>query len=231
MPEVGMPKFGSVRFSGVFAWTANQNRMAGRGCVEPRTGPAEPGSNSVRTELNLQFFVDVLSGKKERGEVLTSVCLAGKHAGGTCQVRNACLVVVSILTPAWCWWCRHFRAAGVMGNFSVKFSWLRYPFTKRIVDPQNWRSVVLIPTDRTHSFVPARTLICACAHALSFIRARTHPCSDVLTLPSIVWMPSSFVACTAIVRARTTLDRMVLRRLCLCVPVLAVVVCKHLVSI
>ena len=36
---------------------------------------------SVWTELNLQFFVDILSGKKECGEVLTSVCYAGKHVG------------------------------------------------------------------------------------------------------------------------------------------------------
>jgi hypothetical protein len=30
----------------------------------------------VRTELNLQFVVDVLSGKKECGEVFTSECYA-----------------------------------------------------------------------------------------------------------------------------------------------------------
>ena len=123
---LGMPKFGSVWFSGVFAWTAHQNQMAGRGCIELWTRPTEPGSNLVWTELNLQSFVDVLSGKKECREVLTSVCYAGKHVGGTCQMRNACLVVVSILTPVWCWWyrCRHFRAVGVMENFLVKFSWL-----------------------------------------------------------------------------------------------------------
>ena len=39
--------------------------------------PAELGLNLVWTELNLQFFVDVLSDKKECGEVLTSVCYAG----------------------------------------------------------------------------------------------------------------------------------------------------------
>jgi len=75
--------------------------MAGRGCIELKTGPTEPGSNSVQTELNLQFSLDVLSGKEECGEVFTSVCYAGKHVGGTFQVRNACLIVVSILTPAW----------------------------------------------------------------------------------------------------------------------------------
>ena len=76
-----MPKFGSVQFSVVFAWTANQNRTARRGCIGLQTRPAESGSNSVQTELNLQFFVDILSGKKECGEVLTSVCYAGKHVG------------------------------------------------------------------------------------------------------------------------------------------------------
>ena len=163
--------------------------------------------------------------------LLTSVCYAGKHAGGTCQVRNACLVVVSILTPTWHWWCRHFGVVGVMGNFSVKFSWLCYPFTKQIVDPQNWCSVILFPTDHTHLFVPACTLICACAHALSFIHTHTHPHSDVLTPPLIVWILSLSVACTAIISAHTTLDCMVLWCLCLCVPVPVVVVCKHLVSI
>ena len=107
---VGLLKFSSVQFSRVFDWTANQNRMAGRGCIELQTGPAELGLNLVQTELNLQFFIDVLSGKKECREVHTSVCYVGKHARGTCQVRNACLVVVFILTPAWHWWCKHFRA-------------------------------------------------------------------------------------------------------------------------
>ena len=119
-----MLKYGLVWFSGVFTSTANQNWMAGRGCIELKTGPTEPGSNSVQTELNLQFSLDFLSGKEECGEVFTSVCYAGKHVGGTFQVRNACLIVVSILTPAWHWWCRHFRAAGVMGNVLVKYSWL-----------------------------------------------------------------------------------------------------------
>ena len=88
---LGMPKFGSVQFSGVFAWTTNQNRTARRGCIELWTRPAEPDSNSVRTELNLQFFMDILSGKKECREVLTSVCYAGKHVGP---------VKWGILTPA-----------------------------------------------------------------------------------------------------------------------------------
>jgi hypothetical protein len=124
---IGMLKFGLVRFSGVFAWTVNQNWMVGRGCVEPQTKPAEPGLNLVWTELNLQFFIDILSCKKEHREVLTSVFYAGKHVGGTCQVRNACLVVASILTPAWHWRCRHFRVMGVTETCLVKFSRLHYP--------------------------------------------------------------------------------------------------------
>jgi len=56
---LGLPKFGSVRFSKVFSRTANQNRTAGGQQAKPRTEPAEPpgsGSNLVRTELNLQFL-------------------------------------------------------------------------------------------------------------------------------------------------------------------------------
>jgi len=138
---LGMPKFGLVRFSGVFAWTANQNQTVGRGCVEPWTGPAELGSNLVWTELNLQFFVDVLSGEKECGEVLTSVCYVGKHAGGTFQVRNTCFVIVSIWTAAWHWWCRYFR----VGLHTVYHIYRLYGTHKRLQDPYRGHSVAAKP--------------------------------------------------------------------------------------
>ena len=92
-----------------------------------------------------------------------------------------------------------------------------------VVDPQNWCLVMLVPTTCTHPY------LCIHAHAV----VHPHPPTPLFRcgLPLIVWMPSSFIACTAIVHAHTSLDHMVLCHLCLCVCMPAVVVCKHLVSI
>jgi len=63
-----MPKFSLVWSRGLpELWT---EQTVGRGCVELWTDLQNWGSNSVQTELNLQFFIDVLSGKKECGRYL-----------------------------------------------------------------------------------------------------------------------------------------------------------------
>ena len=136
-----MPKFGSVRFSGVFAWTMNQNRTARRGCIEPPTGPAELGSNSVRTELNLQFFVDILSGKKECGEVLTSVCYVGKHVGP---------VKWGVLTPHY-----PFSELSILRIGTRSCLFLLHPFV---------RACMHMLSFICHSSTPARTLVRTCSH-------------------------------------------------------------------
>jgi hypothetical protein len=49
---LGMPKFGSVRFSRLFLRTANLNLMVGRGWVEPRTRTDRTGFTKFSSGLN-----------------------------------------------------------------------------------------------------------------------------------------------------------------------------------
>ena len=109
---------------------------------------------SVWTELNLQFFVDILSGKKECGEVLTSVCYAGKHVG---PVKWG--MPVWLLFPSWL---------------------LRYPFCElSILRIGTWSCLFLLPAlicSCLHAplFVHARTHCHSSAAACTLIRTCSH---------------------------------------------------------